>query len=50
MKSRITKEQFSKLNQLDRIEYRQRYYLTEKYFETDLGSLDFVWKMFYLIL
>ena len=49
MKSRITKEQFSKLNQLDRIEYRQRYYLTEKYYDNDFGSWYFVNKMFIIM-
>ena len=49
MKSRITKEQFSKLNQLDRIEYRQKRDYIERQFEGGLGSWDFLNRMFALM-
>ena len=44
----ITKEEFNKLSQLDRIEFRQREDKLDKELDSDLGSWDFLWKMFAL--
>ena len=49
MRTRITKEQFNKLPQLDRIEFRQREEKINKELDGDLGSWDFLWQMFAVI-
>jgi len=44
----ITKEEFNKLSQLDRIEFRQREDKLDKELNSDLGSWDFLWGVFVL--
>ena len=46
---KITKEQFNKLNQLDRIEFRQRKDWLDKTYDNNQGSFDFIWKIIYII-
>ena len=49
MKQRITKEQFNKLKQLDRIEFIQRKDYIEKYYDGNLGSWDLLNRMLVII-
>ena len=46
---KIKKEQFKNLNQLDRIEFRQRTEWIKKYYNNDLGSWYFLNRMFFLL-
>ena len=48
-KKRLKQEEFNKLPQLDRIEFRQRKEDIERNFITDLGSFKFLWNMFLLM-
>jgi hypothetical protein len=43
---KITKEQFSRLKQLDRIEFRQRY---KEYEDTSSVTLGLAWDMFFIL-